>query len=261
MVRFSFQSLPLLCILLLSCDNQTRGLGIPGGELGGEPGGGGGGGTVIDSGTTPDEMPQEATLSGLACAINDLRFPEQCASHDFSPLQVTNGDISVDISADNNFTFDPRPLFASTFELSNGEDNSIITSNLYVDVETDSIVIPVVLKAYWNELITTLGLVLPDSPASIVMYIKHNGQPSMQAEIQAPTESLTEPYYENGSPTAWSRALLTGVNGVVFLPSIQSSASTGKVIVVLSDGTNEDFQIPLKANSITFFTVNFITAP
>ncbi len=223
------------------------------------PGGGGGGGGSNHGG---DARQLDApggdgggNVNGLICVVTDLRAPDAC------PVTSTRVGVTVAVTGTSTTTTsgsDGRFTVAASSSVAildvAAQSATLERSTVPVTVSGALIHAPVVTQTAWEQVLASLGPVVPDGGGAIVLYVDDTSGSASDVTFSAVSGSSLAPFYDDGSATSWTQLGGTGVAGVALFVDVPAGSAT-------LDGAAPDLRVarlsgvPVVADAITFVRV------
>lgn len=240
----------LLALALGGCTDDDH---LPPGP-GGAGGGGGGGGVTPDAGEVPDD---EVAITGTACLVLDLRFPGACPGLGLG--QFTIGEWPdgpfTEVPASGDFTFTVDRALETVIGTQGDQTEPVLVP---VPIDTDGasdVLVPAIDSGYWTDLLTVLGVTLPDGTGAIVLYLIEDGAPAIGAQVLAPDGTAFAPFYDAGGPFEWTQAGLSGIDGVALIIGSPVLGPQTTVTVLSADLDQVVVDLPIADGQITTASV------
>jgi hypothetical protein len=228
------------------------------------PGGGGGPGGVrpgvdarIDA---PGSGDGGGNLTGLICAVTDLRVPDACptgASQAGVTVAVVGTATSVTSGADGRYTL---PVSGGTVTLEVGAGSTTFERSLVpVTVSGSLVETPVVTQAAFAAVIGSLGPVVPDGGGTVVAYVVDGASAARNVDFATVAGSSLAPFYDNGGATQWTQSGGTGAAGVALFVDVP--AGTVALDGVAADARVARATVPVAMDAITFVRLGLVAPP
>jgi len=189
-----------------------------------------------------------ALITGRVCLLADLRAPTVCAGTGAGNITVQLGNVTTLTADDGMFSL-----------VSPGGTNlvwrvgavGLVTSA--VPFSTSNI-LPVIDAAYYDDMITTNGVILNSGEGSIVLFVRDALGPLAGASVTVTPTATYLPMHDTANRNVWVTGD-TGQFGVSWTPG--ATAGTAVVTVTPPSGSAQQASLPIIDGAITYTTVAF----
>jgi hypothetical protein len=222
------------------------------------PGGSAGGGTGTGADAGPDGGGSDGGVArGRVCLIEDLRFPDRCATQGAGGISVQRGAVTATTGSDGRFDL-PAATAIGSWRTSRAAGNGVLAlvNSVVPYVVGAPVVIPAIALQDWTAFLAANNLVLGAGQGSLhVTSRRPNGLPKAGVSVSVLPASVLGVYYDSTGLLLWN-SQTPGPQGAALLPGVVESAPD--VEGIAADGTRRLQQVPVVENAITFIVLDFL---
>ena len=189
-----------------------------------------------------------AMITGRVCLIADLRQPTVCAATGAQDITVVLGSVSTMTADDGSFSL-----------ISPGGTNLVWrvgATDLVTSVVpfSSSNILPVITGTYFDDMLSTNGVILNSGEGSVVLFVRDSAGPLAGAAVALTPTATYLPMHDGANKSVWVTGN-TGVAGVSWTPG--ATAGSVGISVTPPAGTAQVFSLPVVSGAITYTTVAF----